>query len=97
MENNNEIRIPTISNIRLLIEPILGKLETIEAQLKNKVPAPTTKKFFRNQDLKSNYGLSNNTIIKYRENGTLPFTRIGDVYLYDIKEIEAILTANKVK
>jgi hypothetical protein len=91
-----QISIPTISSIKMLIEPLLGKLNSIELQLKNKPTQAADKRFYRNNDLKKHFGLSNNTIIKYRDTGILPFTRLGDVYLYDIAEINLILDKNRV-
>lgn len=96
MEQINEISIPTISSIKMLIEPLLGRLINIELQLKSKFVQTTDKRFYRNQHLKSIFGLSNNTIIKYRDTGILPFTRLGDVYLYDVKVIDAILISNQI-
>lgn len=91
-----EITLPTLGSIRKLLEPIHTRLENIETSIKNQVARPEKKKFYRNQDLKFIFGLSNNTIIKYRETGVLPFTRLGDVYLYDINVIDAILISNQV-
>lgn len=34
-------------------------------------------------------------MIKYRETGILPYTRLGDVYLYEVKVINDILNTNK--
>jgi len=80
----------------MLLEPIYERLSNIENSLKNQSQKSTPKKYFRNADLKSLFGLSNNTIIKYRETGTLPYTRIGDVYLYEVKMVEKILNKNNV-
>jgi hypothetical protein len=39
--------------------------------------------------------LSNNTIIKYRQTGILPFTKLGDIYLYESTKIKKILSENE--
>ncbi|APU67087.1 hypothetical protein C723_3039 [Christiangramia flava JLT2011] len=54
------------------------------------------KKFYRNKDLKDSFGLSPNTIIKYREEGILPFTVIGEIYLYPVIEVNNILKKNAI-
>lgn len=95
-ESTEEIRIPTIGNIRLLLEPIYHRLDNIEISLKNQLQKINPKKYYRNNDLKTIFGLSPNTIIKYRDIGILPFTRLGDVYLYEVAEIERILNNNKI-
>ena len=97
MQNQSEeLRIPTVRNIQMLLEPIYERLSNIEASLKNQKEKGKTKSYYRNEDLKSIFGLSPNTIIKYRETGILPFTRLGDVYLYEISSIEAILSNNSI-
>lgn len=95
-ENQQEIIIPTIGNIKKLLEPIYLRLENIDLTIKNQVSKTDNKKYYRNQDLKSIFGLSNNTIIKYRENGILPFTKLGDIFFYDVKTIDKILILNQV-
>jgi hypothetical protein len=91
-----EINIPTVRNIQMLLEPIYERLSNIEASLKNQKEKVKTKGYYRNADLKTLFGLSPNTIIKYRETGILPFTRLGDVYLYEVNLIEAILRNNSI-
>lgn len=96
MENRDELIIPTIGSIKKLLEPIYFQLEKIDSAVKTQSLNSQPKKYYRNQDLKKIFGLSNNTIIKYRETGILPHTKFGDIYLYEIKEIEGILKANRV-
>lgn len=91
-----ELVIPTVRSIQILLEPIYERLTNIENSLKSKPQKDIPKRYYRNADLKTNFGLSSNTIIKYRDTGILPFTRLGDVYLYDIMSIETILQNNKI-
>jgi hypothetical protein len=92
-----QITIPSLSSIRNLIEPINWRLQQIEEKLQKLPKMVNPSKYYRNSDLKQLFGLSNNTIIKYRENGTLPFTTLGDIYLYEVDEINKILKRNEVK
>jgi hypothetical protein len=96
MNSKEEIVIPTVGSIKKLLEPIYSRLETIDSSIKNQANKSETKKYYRNQDLKTIFGLSNNTIIKYRETGILPYTRLGDIFLYDVKVIDTILNSNQV-
>ena len=97
MNENNEIILPSLGSIKKLLEPIYSRLEAIESSIKQSYQKPSsTSKYYRNKDLKQSFGLSNNTIIKYRETGILPYTKLGDIYLYDIRELDKILTLNKV-
>jgi hypothetical protein len=97
MNENNEIMLPSLGSIKQLLEPIYSRLEAIESSIKQSYQKPSsTPKHYRNNDLKQSFGLSNNTIIKYRETGILPYTKLGDIYLYDVRELDKILTLNKV-
>ncbi len=92
-----EFNIPTLSGIKSLLDPLYLRLHQIEEKLQKLPKMAQPSNYYRNNDLKQLFGLSNNTIIKYRENGTLPYTRIGDVYLYEVDEINKILKRNEVK
>lgn len=94
---NSEIKLPTMSSMKLLIEPIFDRLKNIELAINSKsLKESVSKKYYRNADLKALFGLSPNTIIKYRETGVIPFTRLGDVYLYEATLIQRILDNNKI-
>ena len=94
-QNNLEISIPSVRSIQILLEPIYERLANIESSLKSKPQKAIPMKYYRNADLKAIFGLSSNTIIKYRDTGILPFTMLGEIYLYDIASIEEILNFNK--
>ena len=97
MKNQNEeLRIPTVRNIQMLLEPIVERLSNIENSLKSKTEKIKSDGYYRNRDLKNLFGLSPNTIIKYRETGILPYTTLGDVYLYNKSAIDAILHNNSI-
>ncbi len=92
-----ELIIPTVGSIRRLLDPIYQRLEKIDSTIKVQSTIQHPNKYYRNQDLKKIFGLSSNTIIKYRETGILPYTKLGDIFLYDVKQIEKILIQNKVE
>ncbi len=94
-QNTQEIMIPSVRTIQLLLEPIHERLANIESSLKSKPQKAIPMKYYRNADLKAIFGLSSNTIIKYRDTGILPFTMLGEIYLYDITSIDEILNSNK--
>lgn len=97
MNENNEIMLPSLGSIKKLLEPIYSRLEAIENRIKQSAQKTNqTVKYYRNNDMKRIFGLSSNTIIKYRETGILPYTRLGDIYLYEVAALEQILTNNKV-
>jgi hypothetical protein len=94
MENRNS-QLPQLSidTLQSLLIPVLNKLDVIERNL-NKKSNTDNISYYRNKDLKDNFGLSPNTIIKYRESGLIPYTIIGDIYLYPIKLLNEILKEN---
>lgn len=88
-----ERKLSFVMRVKQLIEPVLVKLETIDSKIsgqdKGVIPV-----YYRNEDLKKIFGLSSNTIIKYRQTGILPFTKLGDIFLYDAAKIDKILHEN---
>jgi hypothetical protein len=70
-------------------------LETFLTEIQSKLDSiRQPKKYYRNSDLKELFGLSDNTILSYRQKNILPYTRIGDIYYYPIEEIDKILKSN---
>jgi len=94
MKETNERRFGYVAAIKKLLEPLYAKLDVIDLKIKGQ-QSKNQKKFYRNEDLKKIFGLSNNTIIKYRQTGILPFTKLGDIYLYDVGKIDDILKNNQ--
>lgn len=95
MKYTEEIQMPTVRGIQLLLEPIVVKLQNLENELQKLPKKVQPSKYYRAKDLKELFGLTNNTIIKYRNDGTLPFTLLGGVYLYDANAINEMLEQNK--
>jgi len=90
----NERKLSFVMRVEQLIEPVLLRLETIDSKIsQGKVLRP---EYYRNEDLKKMFGLSNNTIIKYRQTGIIPYTKLGDIFLYDSGKIDKILRSNEL-
>ena len=84
MENRDlQLLLLSTDKLQNLLTPVINKLEVIEKKF-NKNTSTHNIAYYRNKDLKENFGLSPNTIIKYRESGLIPYTTIGDVYLYPV-------------
>lgn len=73
-------------NIESILYEILDKLQDKDNL--------SRQKYYRNKDMKSVYGLSPNTITKYRQEGILPYTLLGEIYLYPVAEVERRLKNN---
>lgn len=91
--NSEQYKMEYLIALEKMLVPLFGKLEAIDSKIKIQ-QSKSTLKYYRNEDLKKMFGLSNNTIIKYRQTGILPYTKLGDVYLYEASKIEKILTEN---
>jgi hypothetical protein len=94
MKSIKEKKQSFILKVERMLDPVLLKLDKIDLKLggQNKLDKPA---YYRNEDLKKIFGLSNNTIIKYRQTGILPYTKLGEIFLYDSKKIDSILEENK--
>jgi hypothetical protein len=92
MMMKKEKRQSYVMEVKELIEPVVAKLEAIDSKIsQGKTLRP---EYYRNEDLKKIFGLSNNTIIKYRQTGILPYTKLGDIFLYDSGKIDKMLKSN---
>lgn len=87
------LQLLTKEELQHLLYPINTKLEVIDKKL-NKSSSNEYPGYFRNKDLKEKFGLSANSIIKYRESGLIPYTKIGDVFLYPIDKLDEMLKNN---
>lgn len=56
-----------------------------------------TTEWLDNQDLMSKLHLSSRTLQKWRDEGTIPFTKIGNKIYYSQSDIEDLLLANVQK
>ena len=66
--------------------------------IKNIIKSPNnqgTKKYLKSFEVKQMLSISSGTLHNLRINGTLPFTRVGNVLLYDLDDIITILETNK--
>ncbi|TXD53654.1 helix-turn-helix domain-containing protein [Polaribacter sp. IC063] len=94
MENKDlQLLLLSADKLQSLLNPVLNKLEVIEKNLNKRTSTPNIA-YYRNKDLKENFGLSSNTIIKYRDSGLIPYTTIGDVYLYPVALLAEVLKKN---
>ena len=89
----SQLVLVSIDKLQSLLNPVLNRLVVIEENLKKKSITQKSD-YYRNKDLKARFGLSANTIIKYRDTGVIPYTIIGEVYLYPINQLEEMLRIN---
>lgn len=92
VKNNKQLVIIQLEELEEILNPIYSKLELIENKIG--ITKLQTTSYYRNKDLKQFFGLSDNTILKYRETGVIPYTFLDNIFLYPIDEIEKILQEN---
>lgn len=74
------------------------KLELIEElrTLISKTPAQQTRKYLKSAEVMELLQISPGTLQNLRINGTLPYSKIGGIILYDAEEIQSILNENRI-
>ncbi len=55
-----------------------------------------SKKYIKSAEIRKLLKVSPGTLQTLRINGTLPYTKIGGIILYDVVEVHKILEANKI-
>jgi len=73
------------------------KLELLE-DIQNLITGPRVqkiKKYLKSYEVKEMLNISSGTLHNLRINGTIPFTRVGNVLLYDLDDIIQLLEENK--
>lgn len=92
VNKNRQLVIIPLGELQEFLNPIYSKLEIIENKIGKTKSQPI--KYYRNKDLKQIFGLSDNTILKYRETGVIPYTFLDNIFFYPKDEIEKILQEN---
>jgi hypothetical protein len=57
---------------------------------------PGQKKWMKSSEVKKLLGLSAGTLLNMRVNGTLPYSKVGGIILYDYEEIIKIIQSKKI-
>jgi hypothetical protein len=55
----------------------------------------TSKKYFKSKDVRKLLNISPGTLQNLRDNGTLPFRKLGSVFYHDPEDIQCILDTKK--
>ena len=83
----------TLGDLEEFKEDLLLSLVRIVQQHTNRGP----KKWLKSKEVKSLLNISNGTLHSMRVNGTIPFTKIGNLIYYDQEEINAVLAGRARK
>jgi len=81
----------TIEDMESFKTLLLREIRTIL----NEFTGKSDKKWLKSYEVKKLLGISAGTLQNLRINGTLPYTKIGGVILYDSQDIENMLRAHR--
>lgn len=71
-------------------------LQEIKTLLKSQKESNLERKWLKSSEVRKLLGISPGTIQNMRINGTLPYSKMGGVILYDHEEILKILKSNRI-
>ncbi len=78
-------------------------IQTIEAlteelrQMKNKVTLPQGQPLYTNKDLLALLQINQSTLKRYREQGYIGYSRVGDKYFYTGDDVTKFLTSTHIE
>ena len=76
-----------------MFKRLLDEIGDLKTELKT-VQTNKDEVYYRNEDLKRIFKISENTIIKYRESNFIPYTTFGKIFVYPISQVNKILKNN---
>jgi hypothetical protein len=81
----------TVADLAAFKEDLLLSLARLMTQNSTKNP----KKWLKSNEVRAQLRISNGTLVSMRVNGTLPYTKIGNIIYYDQDDITSILTTKR--
>lgn len=86
-------QLTTLSDLEAFKSEIVTEFRGIVQELLER----TNKKWLKSYEVKKLLGISPGTLQNLRVNGTLPYSKIGGVILYDFDDIQRVVEENKSK
>jgi hypothetical protein len=85
----------TLRDLHTLLRALKRELLTEIKMLVRDQPKPSTKKWLKNKDVMALLDVKRATLQALRDDGTLPYSRIGRNFYYDPEDIEAEIKRRK--
>lgn len=79
-----------------ILQNLLDAVVELQAKIED-VARPTVNKVYNNKDLKEILGIQDKLIKKYRDEGLLAYSQVGDKFWYQWEDIQAFLNANRLE
>jgi hypothetical protein len=79
----------------------LEDLEKLKSELKHEIlqaikeSGKYHKKWLKSAQVRKMLGISENTLISWRVNGLLPYTKVGGTIFYDMDDVNAMMQKHK--
>ncbi len=87
----NYLELPTISYLQDMEARILNRINELQS---NKMGTP--KRWVKGKEIRELMGgMSNNTLVKLRNEGTIPFRKLGGIYYYNVEDVKQTLSTIK--
>lgn len=75
-----------------ILDNILIQLKELNERVATMLPTTSNPQIFTNKSIKELLGIQDKLLKKYRDDGLLPFSQIGDKYWYTREDIEVLLS-----
>lgn len=88
----------TLSDLEEFGSELLQKIKTIIIEVKATSINPPPREeqtWIKSNQVQRLLGISSGTLQTLRINGTIPYTKVGGVIFYDLKDIKKVLEMNK--
>lgn len=89
-----QINFLTKEDLQEFKSELLAEFKEILNKQQHSVPGQ--KKWLKSSEIKKLLGLSSGTILNMRVNGTLPYSKVGGIILYDYEEVMKIIQSKKI-
>ena len=78
------------------LNTLLGELDTIESSLE-RISAPSELVIYNNNEINSVLGVEEKLLRRYRSDGKLSYTKVGDKYWYTQNDIDEFMVKHHRK
>lgn len=88
----------TLSDLEEFGSELLQNIRTIIIEVKATSSNPQPKEeqtWLKSNQVQRLLGISSGTLQTFRINGTIPYTKVGGVIFYDLKDIKKVMEMNK--
>ena len=90
--NNLKYQWATVEDLQVVKEEIIAEIRRLLKSAQQK----SEKRWMKTKEVRKMLDISQGTLQSIRVNGSLPYTKIGGVYYYDLEDIQSMLANKKI-